>query len=280
MILRARDQEFRFPRSIILMGVVNVTPDSFSDGGRFLDSAAAIDQAFQLVEEGAEIIDIGGESTRPNAEPVEEAEELHRVMPVLEGACGRLKALVSIDTYKPGVARRAIEAGAGMINNVGAVRCDRAMWDLAAETGAAYVAMHMQGNPLTMQLDPHYDDVRREVGSFFQEQLDRLAAAGVRPEQIILDPGIGFGKRHEHNLELIAGLGGFARFERPLLLGVSRKSMLGRLRSSAERVPAGLGVAAWAAAAGVQVIRTHDVRATAEAVRMVEEILQYSRAKA
>jgi dihydropteroate synthase len=282
MILKAHHLQFTFPRPVLVMGIVNVTPDSFSDGGRFLNPDAAADRSLQLVEEGAEIIDLGGESTRPRALPVSEAEELRRVMPVLDKLAGRLKGLLSIDTYKAGVAREALQAGAGMINNIAGNRDDPAMWELAAESRAAYVIMHIQGTPETMQLNPTYRDVRAEVGRFFEDRMKRLRAAGVSSEQMVLDVGIGFGKTREHNLELLAGLGGYARLGRPLLLGVSRKSFLGKWsQGGAEgRLPAALAVTVGAVRAGVQIIRTHDVLATVQAIRMAEEILQYERAQA
>ena len=274
MILRARQFEFTFPRPALVMGIVNVTPDSFSDGGTFLEPARAVEHALRLVEEGAEIIDLGGESTRPGAMPVSEAEELDRVMPVLEALAGRVKAVVSIDTYKPAVARAAIGAGAAMLNDIGALHNDSAMWRVAAESKAAYVAMHSQGTPATMQLRPTYTDVRREVGAFFEERLARLLQAGVAPEQVVLDVGIGFGKSRVHNLELLSGLKGYARFGRPLLLGVSRKSFLGRWGEAGvkERLAAALGASCWAVGDGVQIVRTHDVKPTWQAIRMFEEI--------
>ncbi len=282
MILQARHLQFTFPRPALVMGIVNVTPDSFSDGGRFLDPDAAADRSLQLAAEGAEIIDLGGESTRPHALPVSEAEELRRVMPVLDRLAGRLKALLSIDTYKAGVAREAIQAGAGMINNIAGNREDPALWHLAAESGAAYVIMHIQGTPETMQLNPTYRDVRAEVFRFFEDRMKRLSAAGVSSEQMVLDVGIGFGKTREHNLELLAGLGGYARLGRPLLLGVSRKSFLGKWSQGGVegRLPAALAATIGAVRAGVQIIRTHDVLATVQAIRMAEEILQNERPQA
>ena len=279
MILRTRQRQFEFPRSTLLMGVVNVTPDSFSDGGRFLEPSAAVDQALRLEAEGAEILDIGGESTRPNAEPVSIGEELRRVMPVLERLSSQTRALISIDTYKPEVAREAVAAGASIINDVGAHRTDSAMWQVAAENQTGYVLMHIQGTPQTMQLAPSYSDVTQEVGSFFADRLGRLAATGVHPEQLILDVGIGFGKRREHNLALLAALKAFGKFHRPLLIGVSRKSFLstGASAGPQDRLPAALAIASWAVTAGAQMIRTHDVKATLQAVQMTEELLQKQR---
>jgi dihydropteroate synthase len=277
MILRARHFQFEFPRPMMIMGVVNVTPDSFSDGGRFFEPAAAVEQALRLVAEGAEIIDVGGESTRPKAAPVSAAEELRRVLPVLEQLSGRVKIPISIDTQKPAVARAALQAGASMVNDIAANRDDSEMWEVVAEAGAGYVAMHMLGSPQTMQINPAYGDVVQEVDRFFADRLTKLTAAGLAPAQIILDVGIGFGKKLEHNLELLAGLNHFTRFGRPLLLGVSRKSFIDTLLGAevGARLPAALACAGWAAEAGVQLIRTHDVGATWQAVRMMESILKH-----
>ncbi|MDB6064170.1 MAG: Dihydropteroate synthase [Pedosphaera sp.] len=275
MIFRARQYEFVFPRPALVMGVVNVTPDSFSDGGQFFNRAAAVAHGEELVRQGAEIIDVGGESTRPNAEPVSEEEELRRVIPVIEELAQRVKAVISIDTMKPAVAKAALAAGASIVNDVGANRTDEAMWRLVAESGAGYVAMHAQGTPQTMQLNPVYEDVVRDVTGFFADRLRRLRECGVGVEQIALDAGIGFGKTLEHNLQLLGGLRSFTSLERPMLLGVSRKSFLGKLAgdAGAERLPGALACTALAVEAGVQMFRTHDVAATVGAVRMTEAIL-------
>jgi len=257
------------------MGVVNVTPDSFSDGGQFFQPEAAVEHALRLGEQGADIIDIGGESTRPRATPVSETEELHRVLPVLERLSGKTRVPISIDTMKSGVARLALAAGASIINDVGAGRQDEAMWKLVAESGAGYVCLHMQGTPQTMQENPAYLDVVAEVEAFFEEHLRRLRGCGVQPNQIILDPGIGFGKKIEHNLRLLGALERFAHLDRPLLLGVSRKSFLGKTSGLEveQRIVPGLACACWAVASGVQIIRTHDVAETVQAVRMTEAII-------
>lgn len=264
---------------MIVMGVVNVTPDSFSDGGQFLDVDAAVDQALRLESEGAEILDIGGESTRPNAEPVTEAEEIRRVVPVIQRLASRARAAISIDTQKPGVAEAALDAGASIVNDIAANREDDAMWRLVARTDAGYVAMHMQGAPKTMQASPHYEDVLAEVETFFQDRLARLAAAGVSPEQVALDPGIGFGKALEHNLALLGGLFRFTKITRPILIGASRKSFMGKLLEieTGDRLPASLACACRATEAGVQIVRVHDVAATVQAVRMTEAILDCRR---
>jgi dihydropteroate synthase len=271
---RARQFEYEFPRPTLVMGIVNVTPDSFADGGRYFDPAAAAAHALELAREGADIVDVGGESTRPGAAPVSEAEELGRVLPVIEALAGRLSVPISIDTRKPAVARAALAAGASMVNDVAANRDDDALWRAAAEAGAGYVCVHVQGTPQTMQLNPHYADVVREVSEYFAERLGRLERAGVGRQQVVLDVGIGFGKSVEHNLELLGGLESFTKLARPMLLGVSRKSFIGKLLGAevGARLPASLACAAWAVLAGVAIIRTHDVAATWQAVRMTEAL--------
>jgi dihydropteroate synthase len=275
MKLLARQFEYLFPRPALVMGIVNATPDSFSDAGRFPDARAVVAHALRLIEEGAEILDVGGESTRPGAVPVSQEEELRRVMPVLEQLAGRVRVPISIDTMKPEVARAALAAGASVVNDVAANRNEETMWRLAAQTGAGYVCLHMQGTPQTMQLNPVYRDVVREVTDFFSERLERLEDCGVLREQVIFDPGIGFGKTLEHNLELLGALPELARLGRPLLLGVSRKSFMARLLGAgpAARLPAGLACACLAVQAGAQIIRAHDAAETVQAIRMAEAIL-------
>jgi len=275
MLFRARHFTSTFPRPALIMGVVNVTPDSFSGGGQFLDAGRAVARGLELVEQGAEILDVGGESTRPGAEPVSETEELRRVIPVVKKLAGRVKVLVSIDTTKPGVARAALQAGAGIVNDVAANRDDDAMWRIVAEAGAGYICTHMQGTPQTMQANPVYADVVTEVGDFFRERLRRLNASGVKFDQVVLDPGIGFGKTLEHNLQLLARLRSFTNIQRPLLLGVSRKGFIGKLLGPdvTARLPASLACACLAVEAGVQIIRAHDVAETVQAVRMTEAML-------
>jgi dihydropteroate synthase len=279
MLFRARQFEFRFPRPTLVMGVINVTPDSFSDGGKFLDPAAATAHALELAGQGADILDLGGESTRPGAEPVGEAEELRRVIPVIEKLAAQVKIPLSIDTMKPAVARAALQAGASIVNDVAANREDDAMWKIAAEFRAGYICMHAQGAPQTMQNNPVYADVVREAGEFFGERLERLNACGVAADQIVLDVGIGFGKTLEHNLQLLANLESFTKWRRPLLLGVSRKSFIERLLGGKlnERLPASLACASLAIAGGVQIIRTHDVAETVQAARMTEAVLARKR---
>jgi len=283
MIFRARQFEFIFPRPTLVMGVVNVTPDSFSDGGKFFDPEAAIVHALALAGQGADILDIGGESTRPGAEPVTETEELRRVIPVVEKLAALVKIPLSIDTMKPVVARAALQAGASIVNDVAAARRAElqtdAMWEVVSEFRAGYICMHAQGRPQTMQHNPVYADVVREVGGFFGERLERLNTCGVAADQVVLDVGIGFGKTLEHNLQLLANLESFTTVARPLLLGVSRKSFIGSLLGGKlnERLPASLACASLAIASGAQIIRTHDVAETVQAARMMEAVLARKR---
>jgi dihydropteroate synthase len=270
------DRHLDFPAALV-MGIINVTPDSFSDGGKFLEADMAVAHGLALAAEGAGLLDIGGESTRPGAEPVAETEELRRVLPVIERLAAETKIPLSIDTQKPAVARRAIAAGALIINDISANREDDEMWRVAAETGAGYIAMHMRGTPQTMQAAPQYDEVTMAVEVFFADRLERLAAVGVAPEQVALDPGIGFGKTAAHNFELLAELGRFTKFARPLVLGVSRKSFLVAAGATEdERLPGSLSCACHAVAAGARIIRAHDVGATVQAIKTLEAILKSS----
>jgi dihydropteroate synthase len=274
---RARDQIWTFPRAALVMGVVNVTPDSFSDGGSFHDRKAAIAHGLRLIDEGADIIDVGGESTRPGAAPVDEKEELRRVMPVIEALAD--KAPVSVDTTKPAIARAAVKSGAAIINDVAGNRADFEMWEVVAEARAGYVLMHMQGTPQTMQDNPRYKNLVEEVNEFFNERLKRLNAFAVASDQVVLDVGIGFGKTVEHNLQLLAGLKAFTKWKRPILLGASRKGFIGRITGAeqpADRLAGSLACACWGVAAGANIIRAHDVAATRQAVRMSESILQWT----
>jgi dihydropteroate synthase len=258
----------------LLMGIVNVTPDSFSDGGRFLEPEAAIAHGRRLVEEGADILDIGGESTRPGAQPVPAQEELRRVLPVLGGLAG-LRVPLSIDTRKPEVARAALDAGASILNDVQALR-QPGMARLAAERGCGVVLMHMQGEPATMQRDPRYADVVQEVRAFLAERAAFAEKAGVARDALCLDPGLGFGKTLEHNVALLRGLGQLRALGHPVLVGASRKRFLALLAGAGEgeaRLPAGLAAAALAVANGADVLRTHDVRATLEAARVADALL-------
>jgi dihydropteroate synthase len=244
------------------MGVVNVTPDSFSDGGRYLEARAAIDHGLELEAEGAAILDVGGESTRPGADPVSEDEELRRVMPVIGGLIERgAGARISIDTSKAGVAVRALEAGATFVNDVTAFRGDPEMAGVVAQAGVECCLMHMLGDPRTMQDNPHYDDVVGDIKAFLTERMAFAVEAGIAEERILLDPGIGFGKTVHHNLELLRRLGEFLDLGRPVVIGTSRKSFLGRLtgREASERVAATVATNVLAYERGARVFRVHDV---------------------
>jgi dihydropteroate synthase len=251
----------------VLMGVINVTPDSFSDGGSFLEAENAVAHGRRLAAEGAHILDVGGESTRPGADLVSEDEELWRVMPVLEGLADA-GAVLSIDTMKPAVARAALDLGAGVVNDVSAFRFAPEMAELVAEAGVDCCLMHMLGEPRTMQLDPRYDDVVSDVKAFLEERLAFAVDHGVDEERIWLDPGIGFGKTIDHNLELLRRLDELVAIGRPLAIGTSRKSFLGKLtgRDVAERLPATIATNVLAYERGASVFRIHDVAEVADAL--------------
>ncbi len=256
------------------MGVVNVTPDSFSDGGLYLDAQAAVAHGEELVGDGAEILDVGGESTRPGAEPVDEDEELRRVLPVVEGLA-KAAATISIDTSKATVAEAAIAAGVSIVNDVTALRGDPEMAALCAQRGVGVVLMHMPGNPRTMQDDPTYDDVVDDVKAFLAGRVEAAVAAGVEEERIWLDPGIGFGKTLEHNLELLRRLGELRELGRSLVVGTSRKSFIGRVDGSdvGHRLGGTIASCVLAAAEGADVLRVHDVGETVQALRVTGAIL-------
>jgi len=256
------------------MGILNVTPDSFSDGGRYARPDVALDRAAVLVAEGAAIIDVGGESTRPGAAAVTDTEESDRVLPVIERIARTLDVTISIDTSKPGVMAAATAAGASLVNDVNALRAPGARaW--AASAGVGVCLMHMQGEPRTMQHNPVYTDVLAEVCEFLETERAACLAAGITPQAIALDPGIGFGKGLDHNMTLLNGLARIAALGAPVLLGVSRKSLIGRIlgRPTDERLYGGLGLAALAVTFGARIIRTHDVRPTRDVIDMVSAVL-------
>lgn len=257
----------------IVMGILNITPDSFSDGGRFIDSAQALDHAQRMIEAGAGIIDIGGESTRPGAAEVSAEEELRRVVPVIEALADRFSVPISIDTSKPAVMTAAVEAGATLINDVRALREPGAL-EAAARTNAAVCLMHMQGQPRTMQLEPHYDDVVAEVKTFLLERAAACEAAGIAADRLVIDPGIGFGKRLQHNLALLAHLRALAEPGLPVLVGVSRKSMFQELlgRRVNQRLAGGIAMATAAVLAGAAILRVHDVAETVDAVKVARAL--------
>ncbi len=265
---RLRSRKLEFGPLPLLMGIINVTPDSFSDGGAFVDPRRAVEQGLRLVEEGADILDVGGESTRPYSTPVDADEEMRRVLPVVQALCEQAGAPVSIDTSKAAVAREALAAGAEIINDVTGLQGDPQMVGLASESGAAVCAMHMQGTPQTMQDKPTYEDVVAEIHGFLRQRRDALIAAGIAAERICLDPGIGFGKTHEHNLTLLGNCHRFHDLACPLLVGHSRKGFIAKVAGdkSADRTAGTIGVALSLARQGVQVLRVHDVAPVRQAL--------------
>ncbi len=256
----------------LVMGVVNITPDSFSDGGKFLAANAAIDHGLQLIEEGADILDIGGESTRPGAEPVNIAEELRRVLPIIQ-AMQRKNVPISIDTMKPEVMKAAIQAGVSMVNDVNALRADGAV-EICAESNVGVCLMHMQGSPRTMQLEPTYSDVVVEVKTFLLDRAQACERAGIARDRIVIDPGFGFGKNREHNLTLLRRLKEFRELGYAVLAGLSRKSVLGKITGQevVSRVPASVAAAMLAAQTGAHIVRVHDVRATKDALAILHAV--------
>ena len=271
---RCRHRTIDLSRPIV-MGILNVTPDSFSDGDRYSTAAAALARAKRIEEEGATVVDVGGESTRPGAAAVDETVEIARVIPVIEGIAAASDIAISIDTSKPAVMAAAIAAGACIVNDVFALRAPGAR-ECAAASEVGVCLMHMQGEPRTMQDDPHYDDVAAEVCEFLARQRDACVAAGIARDAIVLDPGLGFGEGLAHNMTLLRELPRFAALNVPLLVGVSRKSFIGRIlgRPVEERLYGGLGLAALAVGQGARIIRTHDVAATRDAIGMVSAVLQ------
>jgi dihydropteroate synthase len=264
-------------RPSLVMGIVNVTPDSFSDGGRFLGAEAAVAHALALVERGADLLDIGGESTRPGAEPVSAEEELRRVLPVVRELASRVAVPLSIDTWKAEVADACLAAGARIVNDVTALQGDPALAEVVRRRRAGVVLMHMQGTPQTMQVNPTYGDVVAEVVSFLEARLQAAADLGIAGEQVVLDPGVGFGKALEHNLRLVACLAELGRLKRPVCLGVSRKGFLGKLlgRPLEERLAGSLAAACYALARyPALVLRVHDAGPTRDAVRLFDALEQ------
>lgn len=275
MRLKARSFNYAFPRPAIVMGILNVTPDSFSDGGRYLNPEAALIRASEMIQEGADWIDVGGESTRPGAEDIDTREEARRVFPVIEELRRQYPDIpVSIDTRKPAIAEGAVERGASVINDVESNRTDPAMWRIVAESGAAYVIMHMQGQPQDMQSSPEYSEkgVVQDLTEFFLRRIDLLMNAGADQEQLILDFGIGFGKSLNHNLELLSNIHIFRKAGRPMLVGASRKSFIGKIFDAPvdKRLPASLATAAWSVFNDAEILRVHDVWETTHVVRLLE----------
>ena len=272
--LITRHGDIDFERRTALVGVLNVTPDSFSDGGRYLDPENAIARGVKLAEEGADLIDIGGESSRPGARPVSAEEELERVVPVIRGLRRALSVPLSIDTYKARVARVAIEEGVDVVNDISAMRFDPEMVRVIAAAKVPVVLMHMQGTPRTMQERPYYRDVVEEVKGFLQKRIEFALESGVGPEQILVDPGIGFGKELEHNLALLRGLPALASLGRPILVGPSRKTFIGKILGVGpeERLEGSLAAAVAAVLAGANMIRIHDVREARRAIGIADAL--------
>jgi dihydropteroate synthase len=274
-VWRCGDHAFPLGDRTLVMGIVNVTPDSFSDGGRFPGTDAAVSAGIAMVDEGADILDVGGESTRPGADDVPADEEIRRVIPVIRGLSERRpEVAVSVDTRRAAVAARAIEAGASIVNDVSAA-ADPDMLPLVQSNGAGLVLMHMRGEPKTMQRDPRYDDVVTDVRDFLASRLGTAVAAGVPRDRLCVDPGIGFGKNLEHNLALLRAIADFQDLRVPVLVGASRKRFIGELtgvEAPSDRVEGTAGAVAWCAAHGVDVVRVHDVRAMVSVVRVVDAI--------
>ncbi len=276
-LLSFRKKTYSLRERTLVLGVLNITPDSFSDGGKFFSFADAVAQGRKLAAEGADLLDVGGESTRPGSQPLPEEEEIRRVVPVIKELCGQIEIPISVDTRKARVAAQALEAGAEMINDVSALRHDPQMAAVAAANRAPVVLMHMRGEPETMQVDPHYDDLLQEIHDFFRERIGYAETKGIAPERIILDPGIGFGKSLEkkHNLILLKNLGAFADLEKPLMVGPSRKAFIGRILGLPPegREEGTLGAVAVAICNGARIVRVHEVAKTQRLVRVVDAIV-------
>jgi len=279
VIITAGSHKIVIQSNPLVMGVLNVTPDSFSDGGTYVTVAQAVDHARQMQAQGADIIDIGAESSRPGAEPINEREELRRLIPVVEAVRKVVPLPISVDTTKAAVARSAIQAGAVIVNDISALQGDPVMAHLVAETGVAVVLMHMQGTPQTMQQSPRYGNVVEEVTAFLQQRAQVAIACGIRPSQIVLDPGFGFGKLQEHNLQMLAEFETFTTLGYPVLAGVSRKQFIGNLirQPVHEREFGNAGAVAVAVLKGAHIIRVHDVRAMKDTATVVSAISRHAR---
>ncbi len=272
--MNCRGKQLSFGQRTLIMGVLNVTPDSFSDGGCYLDVAAAINHAKKMVEDGADVIDIGGESSRPGASPASTEEELSRVLPVVEGIVDDVSVPVSIDTCKSAVARRALESGANIVNDITALCGDAEMAKVVAEMNAGVILMHMRGTPRTMQQLPVYGDVVSEISSWLQRRIEEAETNGVPPDKIVIDPGIGFGKTVDHNLEILRRLGEFRNLNKPVLIGTSRKSFIGKILDLPvdDRIEGTAATVAWAIARGADMIRVHDVKTMYRVARMTDAL--------
>lgn len=268
-----------FTEKTFIMGILNVTPDSFSDAGIHFDRSAAVDSALRMIEDGADIVDIGGESTRPGADPVPLEEELKRVLPVIEALSSKVDIPLSIDTYKAGVARCALSAGAAIVNDISGLRYDPAMAETVAECEAPVIAMHIKGTPRDMQVDPVYDALIPQILDYLRDSIGVAVKAGVREDLIIIDPGIGFGKTFDHNLEIINNLDKFSAMGHPLLVGPSRKAFIGRILGgvpAGERVEGTAGAVAVSILKGANIVRVHDVKEMAKVAKVVDAIKRQS----
>jgi dihydropteroate synthase len=266
------DRVIHFDERPLVMGIINVTPDSFSDGGRYASTESAVEHGCRLAEEGADILDIGGESSRPGASPVSAGEEIQRVLPVVEALAAKTNVPLCVDTWKAEVARVCLAAGAKIVNDITGLQGDPRMPDLVRDTAAGAVVMHMQGSPATMQKNPHYADVIGDISLFFETRLHELTKVGIRSERLVFDPGVGFGKTVEHNLAIVARLGEFHRMKRPVCLGVSRKGFIGKVlgRPLERRLVGSLALVGYAVSHGtVQIVRVHDVEETCDMVKML-----------
>ena len=273
-MMDCRGKSLTFGERTRIMGILNVTPDSFSDGGRYLDVDRAIDYAHQMVNDGADIIDIGGESSRPGALPVPTDEELARVLPVIEALANGTETVISIDTYKPAVARSALQAGAHIVNDITALG-DAEMANVVAEMNAGLILMHMKGVPRTMQRSPAYQDLIPEVLTFLRQRIDKAQVEGIYPDRIMIDPGIGFGKTGEHNLEILRCLDTFRSLGKPILIGTSRKAFIGKilnLPNPDDRLEGTAATVSWAIAHGADVVRVHDIKAMCQVAQMTDAI--------
>ena len=272
--MNCRGKTLTFGEYTHVMGILNVTPDSFSDGGHYLDADRAVAHAKAMVVEGATLIDIGGESSRPGAVPVPAEEELSRVVPVIRALAGAVDVPLSVDTYKACVARHALEAGAHLVNDITALHGDAEMAAVVAEMEAGVILMHIQGTPRTMQLAPHYDDVVDEIRQWLQARVQLAEASGIAPERIIADPGIGFGKTTAHNLEILKRLNAFRELGKPMLIGTSRKAFIGTVLDLPleERGEGTVATVCWAIAHGADIVRVHDVKAVSRAARMTDAL--------
>lgn len=276
LFLNFRHRRFDLSERTHIMGVLNVTPDSFSDGGKFLNLEKAVSHGVKMAEEGADIIDIGGESTRPGSQPVSLEEETKRVIPVVETLAKKIQIPISIDTYKSQIARQALDAGAEMINDISGLRFDSDMPELVAKYNLPVIIMHIKGTPQNMQENPYYENVIKEIIDYFEERINFADSAGIKEENIILDPGIGFGKRFEDNLAILKNLKEFKKLDRPILVGLSRKSFIGKILDLPveERLEGSLGALAYSIIQGANIARVHDIKESVRVAKVVDTILR------